>query len=97
MCDNECISKGKCGHNEEYYNNFCFTSEQFEVIEKLIADEKAKTIDEAIIEINKLPHCIKLCKELVDGKTSCEKCGGHDVNIIDVLCALNQMKEVRND
>lgn len=46
MCDNECISKGKCGHNEEYYNNFCFTSEQFEVIEKLIADEKAKTIDE---------------------------------------------------
>lgn len=52
MCDNECISKGKCEHNEECYDDVCFTSEQSKVVEKLIAKaketERAKTIDECI-------------------------------------------------
>lgn len=46
MCDNECISKGKCEHNEECYDDLCFTSEQLKIVERWLAEIRSKTIEE---------------------------------------------------
>lgn len=53
MCDNECISKGKCGHNEECYDDvkYEFGCEVTKIEEcplnrEIRADERKKINDE---------------------------------------------------
>lgn len=48
MCDNECISKGKCEHNEECYDDLCFTSKQLKVVDRWLAEIRNKTIKEFV-------------------------------------------------
>lgn len=48
MCKNECISEGICRHNEECCDDLCFTSEQLKIVDKWLADKRAKTIKEFV-------------------------------------------------
>lgn len=62
MCSNECVSNEICKHNEECYADVCFSSEQIKVVNKLLANERAKTIEEIhktlVEEIKSNPNVI---------------------------------------
>ncbi len=89
MCDNECISKGKCEHNEEChdYVDVYFSSEQSKVVEKLIAkakeNERTKTIDEMA----------EIITELNDDTTICNSfnCPRADEPITCTMCILERV------
>lgn len=53
MCNNECISEGICKHNEECYDDLCFTSEQMKIVDRWLAENRNKTIEEVREKLNK--------------------------------------------